>query len=117
MFSHLNEIGYEKEGTTTFGDTGEKEEGEEKDGKEEGESISMEDILGQCASLKYLELESQKEIDFGFLDKLPELYTFRLSGEDRESREAELRRAVFGEDDWPQIKCLVIDDSWLRNPG
>lgn len=117
MFSHLNEIGYEKEGTTTFGDTGEKEEGEEKDGKEEGESISMEDILGQCASLKYLELESQKEIDFGFLDKLPELYTFRLSGEDRESREAELHRAVFGEDDWPQIKCLVIDDSWLRNPG
>ncbi len=79
-------------------------------------SRSLEEILSACTSLEYLDLEVPGELDFGFLEKLPCLYTFRLSGEEEESRNAAKRRAYFTEDICPQIRCLTIDDNWLRNP-
>lgn len=131
-FPHLIEIGYEKEGATTFGN---QEKGEEKaegagdgkaadgenatdeaDKKESGGSMKIEEVLAQCTSLKYLKLEYTEELDLGFLGKLPQLYTFWLDGEKMESEAAMQRQALFKDEDWPQIKCLVVDGDWLRNP-
>lgn len=117
MFPHLNEIGYRKEGATTFENAAETEEtgNEEPDGKE-GISMKIEDVLAQCTSLKYLRLESTDELDFKFLKELPDLYTFYLEGEEAESEAARARQARFEEKDYSQIKCLVVDGLWLRNP-
>ena len=110
MFSRLNEMGYEKEGGTTFG----KKEGTEGSTAKAG---NWEDTLKQCTSLPYLDLERTGMMDFEFLKALPDLYTFRLSGEERDSEAADSRRAAFGEGTYPQIKCLVVDEDWIRNPA
>ncbi len=115
MFPHLNELGYEKEGASTFGGVKEKEE-EDAEGDFGETSESIEEILAQCTSLKYLRLETTDAMDFRFLDELPELYTFYLEGEDSESEAARQRCAGFGEEDYGQIQCLVVDGVWLRNP-
>ena len=36
--------------------------------------------------------------------------------EDSESEAARQRCAGFGEEDYGQIQCLVVDGVWLRNP-
>ncbi len=118
MFSYLNEMGYEKDGGSTFqkdkngetGSGGEKEAGPVSDG-------TWERILKKCTKLEYLELEHPGMMEFDFLNALPNLYTFCLYGEERDSQAAEVRRAVFGESACPQVKCLVVDESWIRNPG
>lgn len=115
MFPHLNELGYEKEGASTFGGVKEKEK-EDAEGDFGETSESIEEILAQCTSLKYLRLETTDAMDFRFLDELPELYTFYLEGEDSESEAARQRCAGFGEEDYGQIQCLVVDGVWLRNP-
>ena len=121
MFTHLNEMGYEKEGGSTFAKEGEttdasgKGDGAEK-GKESGNDL--EDTLGKCTSLKYLELEAGTDdvTDFGFLGQLPNLYAFRLCAPEDEGEDTPDRSGLFGEDDYPQVQCLVVDDEWLRNP-
>lgn len=134
-FPYLIGLGYEKEGPTTFGNPGKGEKGAKKEGKGEGEEkaggeeegegekkggsgtqTKIEEALGQCTSLKYLELEYTGELDFGFLGKLPNLYTFYLDGEEQDSEAAVQRQALFEDEDWPHIKCLVVDGVWLRNP-
>ena len=62
-----------------------------------------------------MELETEGMEEFDFIGQLPDLYAFRLFGRDRESAEAEERRAFFSEDAFPQVKCLTVDDKWLRN--
>ena len=114
MFPHLNELGYEKEGASNFRGRQRKEEEDAEGIWETSESI--EEILAQCTSLKYLRLETTDAMDFRFLDELPELYTFYLEGEDSESEAARQRCAGFGEEDYGQIQCLVVDGVWLRNP-
>lgn len=113
-FPHLNDIGYVKEGGSTFeGKTG------QEDTEDMGENDScktLEEVLKTCKNLKYLELENPDIMDFGFLDQLPDLYAFCLYGNDDESSQAEERQSLFQEDDYPQIKCLVVDEKWLRNP-
>ncbi len=108
MFSRLNEMGYEKEGGSTFGKDG---------GKADTAAPAWGDLLPRCKSLQYLDLEQAGLTDFGFLDSLPDLYTFRLSGEESDSGAAKRRQAAFSEGVYPQIKCLVVDDAWLRNPA
>lgn len=73
-------------------------------------------MLAECRKLKYLELESEEMEDFDFIGQLPDLYAFRLYGRDGESAEGEARQSLFGEDAFPQVKCLAVDDKWLRNP-
>ncbi len=108
MFPHLMGMGYQKEGATTF-------DGEET--VEDGDYVSEElgKVLAECRKLKYLELETEGMEEFDFIGQLPDLYAFRLFGRDRESAEAEERRAFFSEDAFPQVKCLTVDDKWLRN--
>ena len=50
-----------------------------------------------------VELARQGDINFRFLDELPELYTFYLEGEDSESEAARQRCAGFGEEDYPKL--------------
>ena len=50
------------------------------------------------------------------MGKLPNLYTFYLDGEEQDSEAAVQRQALFEDEDWPHIKCLVVDGVWLRNP-
>lgn len=104
---HLLAMGIEMEGGTTF------LEGEEKETqkKEKDENKVMEEILAQCTSLTYLELEHTGEMDYSFLEKLPKLYAFILSGEDEEAERADEFMQVTGP------KCLVVDGQWLRNPA
>lgn len=116
MFSYLNEMGYEKDGGSTF----QKDKNGDADSdhkKETGTSGTWETVLKKCTKLEYLELEHPGMMDFSFLDALPDLYTFCLYGEEQDSEAAEVRRAAFGESACPQVKCLVVDESWLRNPG
>lgn len=108
MFSRLGEIGYEKEGGSTF---------DKEEGKSDTSSPDWGDLLPRCKSLQYLDLEQAGLTDFGFLDSLPDLYTFCLSGEESGTGAARRRQDAFGEGMYPQIKCLVVDDAWLRNPA
>ncbi len=112
---HLLAMGVELEDGTTFSkeETPKDERAEEEraDGGKAGKE-TIEEILGQCTGLTYLDLEYTQELDYGFLEKLPSLYTFILDGkEDGE------RKELFSQTDCPQVRCLVVDGSWLRNPA
>ena len=114
MFPHLNDLGYQKEGKSTF--AGKTEQEDEEDTARSDLDGALEKVLEKCKNLKYLELENTDMTDFEFLDKLPTLYAFRLYGNDGDSSQAAARQSLFEEDDYPQIKCLVVDERWLRNP-
>lgn len=79
--------------------------------------IKKREAIGKCTALKYLELEYNGEFDFSCLNRLPELYTFILCGEDAGSSEAGQRGSKITDEDYSQIKCLVVDGKWIRNPG
>lgn len=108
---HLLAMGFEMEGGTTF--SGAKEEETKIQGEKEGEEKTMEEILSRCTSLTYLNLEYTRELDYGFLEDLPGLYAFILNGEEEDGT----RQENFPEESFPQIKCLVVDGQWLRNPA
>lgn len=114
MFPHLNDLGYQKEGESTF--AGKTEQEDEEDTARSDLNGALEEVLEKCKNLKYLELENTNMTDFEFLDKLPNLYAFCLYGNDGESSQATARQSLFEEDDYPQVKCLVVDERWLRNP-
>lgn len=103
---HLLAMGVEMEDGTTFSEGGKTEN------EETGEK-GLDEILGECPLLTYLELEYAGELDYDFLDNLPLLYTFILKGREEE----ESRKNVFAKESYPQIKCLVVDRSWVRNPA
>ena len=109
MFSHLNEMGYEKDGGSTF--TGE--------GASSADSPSqelLEEALSKCKKLKYLAIENADMETFDFLNDLPDLYAFCLYGREDDDTEKPPRGSLFGEKDYPQVKCLTVDDEWIRNP-
>lgn len=109
MFSHLNEMGYEKEGGSTFEGAGSSSAG--------GVSQKpLEEVLAKCRKLKYLELENADMETFEFINDLPDLYAFCLSGREDDDTEKPPRGSLFGEKDYPQVKCLTVDDEWIRNP-
>ena len=118
--AYLNETGYLGEGESTFtkqedgsGFGKENAADEEKDGtKKEHGGMALEQVLEECTGLKYLELESMDMEDFSFIRKLPDLYAFRLCLPEH-SEETVDRSSLFGENDYPQVKCLVVDDKWL----
>lgn len=109
---HLLDMGIELEDGTTFS-KGASEQESETPKEAERERKTVEEILSQCTSLTYLELEYTGEMDYSFLEKLPELYTFILSGEEENGT----RQERFTENSFPQMKCLVVDGQWLRNPA
>lgn len=111
MFPHLTGMGYRKDEATTF-DPEKNGGGKEKDYTDK----DLGEVLAECRKLKYLELESEEMEDFDFIGQLPDLYAFRLYGRDGDSAEGEARQSLFGEDAFPQVKCLAVDDKWLRNP-
>ena len=53
---------------------------------------------------------------FDFLNDLPDLYAFCLYGREDDDTEKPPRGSLFGEKDYPQVKCLTVDDEWIRNP-
>lgn len=114
MFPHLNALGYQKEGESTF--AGKIEQKQEQDAVKSASGGTLEEVLEGCKNLKYLELENPDMTDFGFIDKLPNLYAFCLYGNDGDSSQAEARQSLFGEEDHSQVKCLVVDGKWIRNP-
>ena len=113
MLSYLSEMGYLGDGESTFTKL-EDESGSEKEHAEEGK-MTLAEVLEECTGLKYLELESADMEDFDFIRKLPNLYAFRLCTPEH-SEETLDRSSLFGANDYPQVKCLVVDDKWLRNP-
>ncbi|MBO5057019.1 MAG: LysM peptidoglycan-binding domain-containing protein [Lachnospiraceae bacterium] len=114
---HIIEIGYQKEGGSTFSaKTGIGEEEKTADNSDI-DVMEPEEAIGKCTALKYLELEYNGEFDFSCLNQLPELYTFILGGEDAGSSEAGQRGSEITDEDYSQIKCLVVDEKWIRNPG
>ncbi len=102
---HLIAMGVELEDGTTFS-------GEEESEEEEPEGKKMDEILGGCTSLTYLELEYTGALDWDFLENLPSLYAFILKGEDEG-----LRKNEFTDKSYPHIRCLVVDGRWIRNPA
>lgn len=101
----LNAMGYEREEGSTFGKA---------EGQASVEKGKLEETLAACTSLTYLSLEYSGELDLDFLTKLPNLYTFRLEPDNGVGKKEEKRDGTsIG---CPQIKCLVIDGTWIRNP-
>jgi len=80
---------------------------------------AIEEALSACTSLEYLELTYSEPLDFHFLENLPNLYCFRLFEVENYGVEEEVqedRTKYFPEEFCPWIKCLTVDDRWLRNP-
>lgn len=115
-FPHLNELGYVKEGGSTFSTENNSDKEEKVAASDSGAEKSLEEVLAGCKTLKYLELENPDMEDFGFLDELPDLYAFCLSGRDEDDDKTPPRSIFFEEDDYPQVRCLTVDGEWLRNP-
>ncbi|MDE7287456.1 MAG: hypothetical protein K2N55_11530, partial [Lachnospiraceae bacterium] len=88
MFSHLNEIGYEKEDGSTFTGQSASPSG----------SVSqepLEEVLAECTNLKYLSLEDFDIEMFGFIDNLPNLYAFCLYGREDDDTQKPPRGSLF----------------------
>lgn len=81
-------------------------------------SGELEEALAACPSLTYLKLQYSGTLDFAFLEELPNLYAFLLFEEFSAEKTDMDRKGRFADEAagyCPQIKCLVIDEKWLRN--
>lgn len=113
---HLIESGYQKEGGSTFSmESSIEEEGEA--ANKGTDTVKPEEVIEKCSALKYLELEYSGDFDFTCLKELPELYTFILKGKKEDGSDAAQRGSEIADNEYTQIKCLVVDERWLRNPG
>lgn len=78
--------------------------------------MTVEEALSTCRNLEYLQIRYSGELDYTFLEQMPQLYAFCLYKGSSFGEEELDRSDRFGEDFCPQIQCLVVDDHWLRNP-
>ena len=114
MFTHLHTLGFTDDDPTTFSS-------ETMPDTDYYEQTSYDqaffDALGECGGLEYLSIRHRGAFDSSFLEKLPGLYCFRLSGEDDDT-EAKAKRLEDFEtfpERYQHLHCLVIDGNWLRN--
>lgn len=70
-------------------------------------------VFTTCTELEYLELEKEGLVDVSFLNELPNLYSLNLTNINDKDESPDL----FDEDSYPQIKCLLYNSKWLRNPA
>ncbi len=105
---YLYDNGYLAGADTTFAD---KAMENQKAGK-----MTVEEALSTCRNLEYLQIRYSGELDYTFLEQMPQLYAFCLYKGSSFGEEELDRSDRFGEDFCPQIQCLVVDDHWLRNP-
>ncbi len=114
MFTHLHALGFTDEDPTTFPP-------EMMPDVDYHEQVSYErkffDSLSKCTGLESLNIQHFGRFDSSFLTELPNLYYFRLSGEDSETEIGQERLADYEKypEHYQSLHCLVIDDKWLVN--
>ena len=73
--------------------------------------------LAKCTGLESLNIQHLGAFDSSFLEELPNLYYFRLSGEDSETETGQERLADYEKnpEHYRWLRTLVIDDEWVLN--
>ena len=114
MFTHLYALGFNNEDPTTFSP----DKMPDTDYHEQvsyGEEFFAD--LAKCTGLESLNIQHLGAFDSSFLEELPNLYYFRLSGEDSETETGQERLADYEKnpEHYRWLRTLVIDDEWVLN--